>query len=134
MYKRQLDTGITDIDSIEDTESRNTRDFEFTLEQSTAQNEEINIQHARSNFGLLLEETDGDKVLFENDSTSIGENIALESEADTGITSYLIQETYIIGDSNTTKTAPLEQNELFDTEDDNILDFTERNPFGDAGD
>ena len=29
---------------------------------------------------------------------------------------------------------PLEQNELFDTEDDNILDFTERNPFGDAGD
>ena len=50
------------------------------------------------------------------------------------MTSYLIQETYIVGDSNTTKTAPLEQNELFDTEDDNILDFTEKNPFGDAGD
>ena len=50
-----IDTGILDIDSIEDTDlSRNTRDFEFTLEQSTAQNEEINIQHARSNFGLLL--------------------------------------------------------------------------------
>ena len=43
------------IDSIEDAESRNTRDFEFTLEQSTAQNEEINIQHARSNFGLLFQ-------------------------------------------------------------------------------
>ena len=36
-----LDTGITDIDSIEDTESRNTHDYQFTLEQSTAQNEEI---------------------------------------------------------------------------------------------
>ena len=28
----------------------------------------------------------------------------------------------------------MEQNELFDTEDDNILDFTEKNPFGDVGD
>ena len=55
-------------DSIEDTESRNTRDFEFTLEQSTAQNEEINIQHARSNFGLLLEETSGDNIIGEDDA------------------------------------------------------------------
>ena len=73
-----LDTGITTIDSIEDTESRNTRDYEFTLEQSTAQNEEINIQHARSNFGLLLEETDGDNIIGEDDSTSVGESILLE--------------------------------------------------------
>ena len=58
-----LDTGILDIDNIETDESKNTRDFQFTLEQSTAQNEEINIQHARSNFGLLLEETDGDNII-----------------------------------------------------------------------
>ena len=68
-----LDTGITDIDSIEDTESRNTRDYEFTLEQSTAQNEEINIQHARSNFGLLLEETDGDNIIGEDDAEVQGQ-------------------------------------------------------------
>ena len=121
-----LDTGITYIDSIEDTESRNTRDFEFTLEQSTAQNEEINIQHARSNFGLLLEETDGDNIIGEDDTTSVGESILLETGGD----EYLIQEDYIVGDMSTDKTA---QNELFDTLDDTILDFSESNPFGDAG-
>ena len=125
-----LDTGITDIDSIEDTESRNTRDFEFTLEQSTAQNEEINIQHARSNFGLLLEETSGDNIIGEDDETSVGTSILLENSADTGDDSYLLTEDYIVGDYVQDKTA---QNELFDSLDDNVLDFSESNPFGDAG-
>ena len=125
-----LDTGITDIDSIEDTESRNTRDFEFTLEQSTVQNEEINIQHARSNFGLLLEETDGDNIIGEDDETSVGTSILLENAADTGDDSYLLTEDYIVGDGVQDKTA---QNELFDKLDDNVLDFSESNPFGDAG-
>ena len=125
-----LDTGITDIDSIEDSESRNTRDFEFTLEQSTAQNEEINIQHARSNFGLLLEETSGDNIIGEDDETSVGTSILLENSADSGDDSYLLTEDYIVGDYVQDKTA---QNELFDSLDDNVLDFSESNPFGDAG-
>ena len=125
-----IDTGILDIDNIETDESKNTRDFQFTLEQSTAQNEEINIQHARSNFGLLLEETDGDNIIGEDDSTSIGENIILENDADTGDVSYLLTEDYIVGDYVQDKTA---QNELFDSLDDNVLDFSESNPFGDAG-
>ena len=125
-----LDTGITTIDSIEDSESRNTRDFEFTLEQSTAQNEEINIQHARSNFGLLLEETDGDNIIGEDDETSVGTSILLENAADSGDDAYLLTEDYIVGDYVQDKTA---QNELFDKLDDNVLDFSESNPFGDAG-
>jgi len=125
-----LDTGITDIDSIEDDESRNTRDYEFTLEQSTAQNEDINIQHARSNFGLLLEETDGDNIIGEDDSTSVGTSILLENAADSGDDSYLLTEDYIVGDYVQDKTA---QNELFDQLDNNVLDFSESNPFGDAG-
>ena len=125
-----IDTGILDIDNIETDESKNTRDFQFTLEQSTAQNEEINIQHARSNFGLLLEETDGDNIIGEDDSTSIGENIILENDTDTGDVSYLLTEDYIVGDYVQDKTA---QNELFDSLDDNVLDFSESNPFGDAG-
>ena len=125
-----LDTGITTIDSIEDSESRNTRDFEFTLEQSTAQNEEINIQHARSNFGLLLEETDGDNIIGEDDETSVGTSILLENDADSGDPAYLLTEDYIVGDYVQDKTA---QNELFDSLDDNVLDFSESNPFGDAG-
>jgi len=125
-----LDTGITTIDSIEDSESRNTKDFEFTLEQSTAQNEEINIQHSRSNFGLLLEETSGDNIIGEDDETSVGTSILLENDADSGDPAYLLTEDYIVGDYVQDKTA---QNELFDKLDDNVLDFSESNPFGDAG-
>ena len=125
-----LDTGITDIDTIEDALTRNSRDFEFTLEQSTAQNENINIQHARSNFGLLLEETDGDNIIGEDDTTSVGESIQLENDADSGDPSFLLQETYNVGDFVQDKTA---QNELFDQLDNNVLDFSESNPFGDAG-
>ena len=125
-----LDTGISTIDSIEDDLSVNAQDFQFTLEQSTAQNEEINIQHARSNFGLLLEETDGDNIIGEDDSTSVGESILLENDADSGDSAYLLTEDYIVGDFVQDKTA---QNELFDKLDNSVLDFSESNPFGDAG-
>ena len=56
--------------------------------------------------------------------------ILLENDADSGLKEYLIQGSYIVGDASTDKTA---QNELFDTLDDTVLDFTESNPFGDAG-
>ena len=125
-----IDTGIAEIDAIEDDLSTDTTGYQFTLEQSSTQNEEISIQHSVGNFGLLLEETDGDNVLFENDDSSVGTNILLENAADSGDSSYLIQEDYIVGDMSTDKTS---QNELFDSLDDDILDFSESNPFGDAG-
>ena len=125
-----LDTGISTIDDIEDDLSVNTHDYQFTLEQSSAQNENINIQHARSNFGLLLEETDGDNIIGEDDSTSVGESILLENDADSGDSAYLLTEDYIVGDAVQDKTA---QNELFDKLDNSVLDFSESNPFGDAG-
>ena len=58
-----------------------------------------------------------------------------ENEADRGDKSYLLQETYIVGDSstNTSNIDKTAQNELFDQLDDNVLDFSEKNPFGDAG-
>ena len=57
-------------------------------------------------------------------------SILLENSADTGDASYLINEDYIVGDQSTDK---VNQNELFDELDDTILDFSESNPFGDAG-
>ena len=122
--QEQIDTGITAIDEVEDDESLNALVYQFTLEQSSAVNEDISIQHSVGNFGLLLEETDGDNIIGENDSTSVGESILLENG------SYLLNEDYIIGDFSSDKTA---QNELFDSLDDDILDFSESNPFGDAG-
>ena len=125
-----IDTGITTIDAIETDLTTDTRDHQFTLEQSSAVNESIRLESFAVHDGLILDETDEDNIIFEDDSTSVGTNILLENDADSGLSEYLIQESYIIGDASTDKTA---QNELFDTLDDDVLDFSESNPFGDAG-
>ena len=119
-----LDTGITAIDAIEDDLSRQALIYQFTLEQSSAVNEDIRLELGVADAGLVLEETDLDNILGENDSTSVGESIILENG------SYLLNEEYIVGDFDQDKTS---QNELFDELDDDVLDFTESNPFGDAG-
>ena len=130
-----IDTGITEIDAVEGNLSTSTSEYQFTLEQSSAVNENIRLEFNTDPDGLLLEETDGDKILGEDDETSVGENILLENDADTGTDAYLIQETYIVGDGSTTSgnLDTSAQNELFDQLDDNVLDFSESNPFGDAG-
>ena len=126
-----IDTGITTIDEIEDNLSEDTSQYQFTLEQTSAYNESISLEFS-TNFtytdSLLME--DGDTVVHEDDSSSVGESILLENAADTGNPQYLISEDYIIGDGDTDKTT---QNELFETLDDTVLDFSERNPFGDVG-
>ena len=119
-----LDTGITAIDAIEDDLSRQALIYQFTLEQSSAVNEDIRLEWGVADAGLVLEETDGDNILGENDSSSVGESIILENG------SYLLNEEYIVGDFDQDKTA---QNELFDDLDDDVLDFSEKNPFGDPG-
>tara|TARA_B100001564_G_scaffold358856_1_gene378690 strand:+ start:1956 stop:2855 length:900 start_codon:yes stop_codon:yes gene_type:complete len=59
-------------------------------------------------------------------------SLQLENDADTGLAGYLISEEYIIGDMDTDKSA---QNEFITQQitNENILDFSEKNPFGDAG-
>ena len=124
-----LDTGIAAIDAIESSLSLASSDYQITLEQETGAtiNQEIRIDHATSDgSGLLLDETDSDNIIGEDETTLGGESILLETGGD----EYIIQEDYIIGDMSTDKTA---QNELFETLDDTVLDFSESNPFGDAG-
>ena len=127
-----LDTGITAIDAIETEHTQDSLFHQLTLEQSSAVTEDIRLEFGSSGYdtGLLLEETAGDNILGESDTTSVGESILLENAADTGEAQYIIQEDYIVGDFDTDKTA---QNELFDVLDDTVLDFSESNPFGDAG-
>ncbi len=126
-----LDTGITAIDAIETEHTQDSLFHQLTLEQSSAVTEEIRLEFGTdTTTGLLLEETSGDNILGENDSSSVGESIILENAADSGNDQYIIQEDYIVGDFDTDKTA---QNELFDVLDDTVLDFSESNPFGDAG-
>ena len=138
----EIDTGITEIDEIEGDLQQDALEHQFTLEQSSAVNEDIRIFHSANEQGLLLlDGTDSsstnanDNVVMENDSTSVGESILLEGGgSDTEDASYLIQEDIVTGDYTSAgsqdKTA---QNELFDSLDDDVLDFSESNPFGDAG-
>ena len=128
-----LDTGISGIDDIETEQSQDALIYQFTLEQSSAVTEDIRLEIATDDdvaSGLLLEETDGDNILGESDSTSVGESIILEQAADSGDAEYLIQEDYIVGDFDQDKTS---QNELFEAQSRTVLDFSELNPFGDAG-
>ena len=136
-----IDTGITVVDNIESELSIDTGEYQFTLEQSSAVNENIRIFHTAQEEGLLLlDGTDstssnaGDNVVGEDDSSSVGENIILENAADSGDKAYLLQETYIVGNRDSSNVIDkTSQNELFDQLDDNVLDFSESNPFGDAG-
>jgi hypothetical protein len=124
-----LDTGVTAIDAIEDALSIDTLLYQFTLEQSSAVNESIRIHDTAATRGLLKDETDNDNIIGEDDSTSVGESLLLETGE------WLLQEDYIIGEGGrlSTDADPSAQNELFDRLDDTVLDFTESNPFGDAG-
>ena len=86
-----IDTGIAEIDAIEDDNSLDMLSHQFTLEDGTG-------------------------------------SLALENSVEGAATSYIILETYNVAtiDENS-------QNDDFELADDNILDFTESNPFGDAG-
>ena len=125
----RLDTGISAVDAIEDALSVDTLVYQVTLEQSSAVNESIRIHDTAATRGLLKDETDNDNIIGEDDSTSVGESLLLE----TG--DWLLQEDYILGEGSrlSTDVDPSAQNELFDRLDDTILDFSENNPFGDAG-
>ena len=125
-----LDTGISDIDAIETTETLDALIYQFTLEQSSAVNEDIRLENGITNAGLVLEETDGDNIIGEDDTTSVGESILLEQPADSGDAAYLLNEDYIVGDFSTDTTT---QNELFEVQSRSVLDFSESNPFGDVG-
>ena len=139
--QEKIDTGITELDNIESELSIDTGEYQFTLEQSGTYNEDIRISVDGTDLGLLLiDGTDGDStnagdnIIGEDETTSAGTNILLENAADSGDKSYLLQETYIVGNRDSSNVIDkTSQNELFDQLDDNVLDFSEKNPFGDAG-
>ena len=123
----ELNTGIDTIDAIEDALSLNLLDFQFTLEQETEVGESLSIDSEL--YTIDVNNVTIDTTIVSTDSSSSGESILLENSADTGNASYLLQEeARSLGDNTNDKTA---QNELFDTLDDTVLDFTESNPFGD---
>ena len=119
----ELNTGIDTIDAIEDALTTSSSEFQFTLESNTAT---VNAIQLEPNIGRIIHENESDELVAQEDSDMTTTAGSLLSE--TG--EYLIQESYIIGDMSSDKTS---QNELFDSVDDSVLDFSESNPFGDVG-
>ena len=123
----ELNTGIDTIDAIEDALSLNQLEYQFTLEQETEVGQSLSIDSEL--YTIDVNNVTIDTTIVSTDSSSSGESIILENSADTGNAEYLLQEeARSLGDNTNDKTA---QNELFDTLDDTVLDFTESNPFGD---
>ena len=114
-----LDTGITEIDAIETANSLDQLVYQITMEQSstTTYNEGLELEDGTGN---IEQEDSTDNLIGENETG--GDQIVLE----TG--DYIIQEGYVVDtiDENA-------MNDFFETQDDNIIDFTESNPFGDIG-
>ena len=114
-----LDTGITEIDAIETDNSLDQLVYQITMEQSssTTYNEGLELEDGTGN---IEQEDSTDNLIGENETG--GDQIVLE----TG--DYIIQEGYVVDtiDENA-------MNDFFETQDDNIIDFTESNPFGDIG-
>ena len=116
-----LDTGITEIDAIETDNSLDMLSFQFSMEQATTTTFNEGLQLEDATGKIDLETAAGSGLLIGEDETG-GDQIVLE----TG--DYIIQEAFVVDtiDENA-------MNDFFETQDDNIIDFTESNPFGDIG-
>jgi hypothetical protein len=123
-----LDTGIAAIDSIETDNSLDQLSHQMTLESATTFNEFFALEEGTPSEGQLTLEDSllGDKILSET-VDQVG-SIVLENSVEGAEADYIILETYRVDTIDETA-----QNDLFDSEEDTILDFTESNPFGDAG-
>jgi len=120
-----IDTGIAELDTIETNNSLDQMQHQLTLEQTAVFNQEIRLE---SNEGLIeLEAALGNDNIITEDETLSG-SLILENTVEGAAASYIVLETYDIAtiDENS-------QNEDFELADDDVLDFTESNPFGDAG-
>ena len=121
-----IDTGIADIDAIEDELSVDRLLFQFTLEKTI-----VGESLTSDNNFYTVDNTDvtADSTTVSIDPPSFGESIILENSSDSDDTNYLLQEDVkSMGDYSSDKTA---QNELFSAQSATVLDFSESNPFGD---
>ena len=126
----ELSTGIDEIDAIEAI-SVASSDHQFTLESDTAS---VNAVQLESEDGRIIHENETDLLVAHEDSvmTTSSGSLLVENSSDSGNEEYLIQEDYIVGDGTSSGVKDA-QNELFESADDTILDFSEKNPFGDVG-
>ena len=111
-----LDTGVTAIDAIETEASLDALFYQVTLEQPGTLNEFMGLEDA---LGFVDLETATDSGYLVSETDTYNGNLLME----TG--DYIVSEEYVI---DTIDAGAV--NEFIETEADLILDFTEKNPFG----
>ena len=111
-----LDTGITAIDTIEDTTSLDALFYQFTLEQTGTFTEYWSLE---DDTGFIDLETATDSGLLISETETHGGSLITEYG------DYVISEEYVIDtiDANA-------ENIFIQTQADSVLNFTEKNPFG----
>ena len=138
----QLDTGIAEIDAIETSYSLDQLAHQMNLEQEGSFNELVRLE---SGEGLILLQDsagfDATAISFDLDVVTVDESnrvtsqdethggsLVLENSVEGADATYIILESYDIEEIDTKA-----QNDTFEWEDDDVLDWKESNPFGDAG-
>jgi len=111
-----LDTGVTAIDAIETEASLDALFYQITLEQPSTFNEYTGLEDG---LGYVDLETATDSGYLVCETDTYNGNLIME----TG--DYVVSEEYVIDTIDAEA-----KNEFIETEADKILDFTEKNPFG----
>ena len=111
-----LDTGVTAIDAIETEASLDALFYQVTLEQPGTLNEFMGLE---GEVGFVDLETATDSGYLVSETDTYNGNLLME----TG--DYIVSEEYVIDTIDAEA-----KNEFIETEADLILDFTEKNPFG----
>lgn len=111
-----LDTGVTAIDAIETEASLDALFYQFTLEQPGNLNEYMGLEDA---LGYVDLETATDSGYLIGETDTYNGNLITENG------DYIVNEEYVIDTIDAEA-----KNEFIETEADLILDFTEKNPFG----
>ena len=111
-----LDTGVTAIDAIETEASLDALFYQVTLEQPGTLNEFMGLENE---IGYVDLETATDSGYLVSETDTYNGNLLME----TG--DYIVSEEYVIDTIDAEA-----KNEFIETEADLILDFTEKNPFG----
>jgi len=124
-----IDTGISEIDNVEEAHTLDPRNWHLVGESPFTYNEAIRLEAGTdiTSTGLIIDETDGDNIICEDE---VGVDSILY-EDDEGDEYYIILENFKMEEQMPQADNDFFEDEAIGTESiDGILDFSEKNPFG----
>ncbi len=126
---QEINTGIPEIDNIEEEHTLDPRNWNLVGESPFTYNEAIRLEAGTdlTTTGLIIDETDSDNIICEDE---VGVDSILY-EDDEGDEYYIILENFNIEEQMPQADNDFFEDEAIGTESiDGIIDFSEKNPFG----